>query len=166
VGRLSREKNLIALVEAVAGLSVSLLLVGNGPQSQELAELSLQLNVPMNLAGNIPNHDLPALLNDADAFVLPSLYEGHPKALLEAMACGLPVIGSDVSGIRELIQHGENGLLCPPTAVGIREALEVLMADAALRSRLGKNARKFAVENFSLQKIVELEWTVLRELAG
>jgi glycosyltransferase involved in cell wall biosynthesis len=50
--------------------------------------------------------------------------------------------------------------------VGIREALEVLMADAALRSRLGKNARKFAVENFSLQKIVELEWTVLRELAG
>src|SRR3546814_18364330 len=81
------------------------------------------------------------MINAGRIFVLPSSYEGHPKTLLEAMACGAAVIGTDVPGIREVIEDGRTGLLCAPTAAALRDAIERLLSDEPLRRRLGGHAR-------------------------
>lgn len=166
VGRLEAQKNLRTLMDAIRPLELELVLVGDGSQHEELLAHSHGAKATVRFLGNRPNRELPELMCNWDLFVLPSLYEGHPKALLEAMACGLPVIGSDAPGIRELIRHHHNGLLCAPTIESIRDAVETLLADADLRRRLGANARTFIVENFALDKVADMEWALLSELVG
>ena len=73
------------------------------------------------------------------------------------MACGLPVIGTDVPGIRELIRHGETGYLCGTSPQELREAIKTVLGDRKLQERLGRSARAFVVEHFALEKIVPLE---------
>ncbi len=164
VGRLAWEKNLLPLIEAVSNLEAELVLVGEGPQKEGLAAHAAAKKADVIFLGKVLNLDLPKFLNSWDVFVLPSLYEGHPKALLEAMACGLTVVGTRVPGIRELIADGENGLLCEPDAASIRQALERLLEDSALRRRLGQNARRYIEQHFALDRIVDLELAVLNEL--
>ncbi len=164
VGRLDMQKNLSTLLEAVAGLDVELLLVGYGPLRPQLEKMAESSKTAVKFFGNRPNLELPAILNSCDLFILPSLYEGHPKALLEAMACGLPVIGTRVPGIQELIRHGDSGLLCETDAESIRTAIQRALGDSDLRKRLGASARKYVEENFSLKRIVGLELAVLSEL--
>lgn len=166
VGRLDQQKNLFALLDALKSLDVELLLIGYGPQHEALATKAFETKVLTVFKGNVPNQGLPALLNTCNLFVLPSLYEGHPKALIEAMACGLPVIGTNVPGIRELIADGKNGLLCEPDAASLRAAIQRAMGDVGLRERLGRAARNFAEEQFSLSRVVDLELAVLNELVG
>lgn len=166
LGRLAWEKNLIPLIDAAAGQDVEVVLVGLGPQKEELAARAAANKVNVSFLGRVPNMELPGILNSWDAFVLPSLYEGHPKALLEAMACGLPVIGTRVQGIAELIADGETGLLCETEAGSIRQALEVIVGDAALRARLGQNARRYVEQHFSLGRVVDMEMAMLNELVS
>lgn len=166
VGRLSREKNLSALISAVSALNVELSLVGNGPEQDVLAGLVRASKANVKFLGRIPNEELPGFLNSCNAFVLPSLYEGHPKSLLEAMACRLPVIGTRVPGIRELIVDGENGLLCETDPGSLRSAIARLASDAELRARLGSNARTYIEQNFALARIVNLELDILNQLAA
>jgi glycosyltransferase involved in cell wall biosynthesis len=104
------------------------------------------------------------MLNSCDLFVLPSKWEGMPKALVEAMACGLPVIGTDVPGIRDLIDHGRNGYLCEPGERGIRSAIASLIEDPQVGARLGQEARKFAASRFSLENIASIELELLAEI--
>jgi len=158
VGRLSVEKNLPLLIEAVSGLpGISLQLIGEGPGRDDLQKLAASRNSTASFPGVMQNPRLPEQLNQAEAFVLPSQFEGHPKALIEAMSCGTAVIGTDVEGIREVIRHRETGLLCPPTVEGLRAAILELHADPRLRRDLGANARRFALENFALKRIVDQE---------
>ena len=161
VGRLSPEKNLTALLEALSELEgVSLTIVGDGPQRGELEAAAQRLGVDARFAGTVPNHELPAVLRRASAFALPSLFEGHPKAALEAMACGLPVVGTDVRGIREVVRHGETGVLAETGAESLRAAVAELLDDDARRERMGHAARAVAQE-VSLDRIVERELEVL-----
>lgn len=153
VGRLAPQKNLFALFEALEDLPYSLTVVGSGELSEELQGRANELGVDVEFVGTISNHKLPELLNRHEAFILPSLYEGMPKALLEAMACGLPVVGTDVVGINEVIEDGETGLLCDTEATAIHETVTKLMEDEVLREQLGTNARKEIVENYSLDEI-------------
>lgn len=164
VGRLVPQKNIIALLEAVAGLDLELLLVGSGPLRGEVEAAVRRLDARVQLLGNLANAELPALIQRCGLFVLPSLYEGHPKALLEAMACGVPVIATDSPGIREVIRHGETGYLCGTSPDAIRDAIEALRSDCALRGRLGVAARKYVVDHFSLDRIAELEYALLQEV--
>jgi glycosyltransferase involved in cell wall biosynthesis len=113
----------------------------------------------------VPNSELPGYLNRAGLFILPSFYEGHPKALIEAMACGLPVIGADSPGIRELIRHGETGYLCGTEPESIREAIQDLLDSPTLSAQMGHHARQFVIENYSLDRIAELELALLKEAA-
>jgi glycosyltransferase involved in cell wall biosynthesis len=96
---------------------------------------------------------------------MPSLLEGHPKALLEAMACGLPVIATDVPGIREVIRHRTNGYLCGTSPLEIRSAIQDVLADPSLRERMGAKARDYVVQSCSMDKIMNLELELLHELA-
>ncbi|MBF0625662.1 MAG: glycosyltransferase family 4 protein [Magnetococcales bacterium] len=163
VGRLEPQKNPLALVAAVAGRPVELVIVGEGSLRGEL-ERAAGPNV--RFLGRRPQEELPGLLAGASAFVLPSLYEGHPKALLEAMAAGVPAIGADRPGLREVIRHEQSGLLCEPTAQGIGAALDRLLADAPAARRLGLAARQQMERDVALPRVVAQELAWLEELAA
>ena len=81
-------------------------------------------------------------LHDADIFTLPSIYEGNPMTIIEAMGTGLPIVASRVGGIPDMISDGESGLLVEPEPQSICAGLTRLVGDAALRQRLGLAARK------------------------
>ena len=166
IGRLDAQKNLFALLGAISGLDVELEVIGDGPQRESLEVTAREEGVNACFLGNRPHMALPRHLNDAEIFVLPSLYEGHPKTLLEAMACGRPVIGADVPGIRELIHHRETGYLCGTSPAEIRVAIQDVRADKALQKKMGKNARQFVVEHFSLEKVLKMELSLLKDVAG
>ncbi|GAB3649036.1 glycosyltransferase family 4 protein [Ramlibacter alkalitolerans] len=94
--------------------------------------------------------DILRVWQDTDIACLPSYREGLPKSSLEALACGLPLVTTDVPGCRETVTHEENGLLVPPKdAVALANALERLVRDAALRRRFGQRGRERAVREFS-----------------
>ncbi|HLO18485.1 MAG TPA: glycosyltransferase family 4 protein [Anaerolineales bacterium] len=164
VGRFDQDKNLPALIRACAGLSVELYLIGDGQLRSALRDLAKQLNVKVQMPGNLPHHELPNLLRSAALFVLVSPHEGHPKSLLEAMACGVSVMGADSPGIREQIVHGETGWLCGTDPESIRAAIQHLLANPGLRHQLGLNARKYIVANYSLERIVEQELRLIKEI--
>ncbi|TAK13055.1 MAG: glycosyltransferase family 1 protein [Anaerolineae bacterium] len=165
VGRLEPEKNIFSLLDAMTGLDAKLTLAGEGSLRGALEVRAAELGVQAQFLGALPNAALPALLNDSAVYVLPSLYEGHPKTLIEAMACGAAVVGTNVPGIRELITDGENGRLCAPDAASLRAALAELLGNAELRARLGAAAREYAVAQFSLDEVVKLELALYEDIA-
>lgn len=137
VGRLEPEKNVRALIEAVSALpGVRLAIIGDGALRVELERQAHKAGAEVEFLGRVPHAELPALLNRSQAFVLPSHYEGNPKAILEAMACGVPVVGARVPGIVDVIVSGENGILCGTSSGDIRSALGQVLSDAPLRERL------------------------------
>lgn len=164
VGRLSRQKNVASLIEAVAGLAVKLTIIGQGELQTELEKLAEEKKATVEFKDKIPNSQLPEILNKAEIFVLPSLYEGCPKTLLEAMSCGLPCVACDVEGIKEVIVHKENGYLCQTDSASIRAALLAVLNDKNLQEKIGDNARKTIEENFSLEKILQQETTLFPDL--
>jgi glycosyltransferase involved in cell wall biosynthesis len=98
--------------------------------------------------------DMPAALARADIFCLPSYREGVPNALLEAAACGLPIVTTDVPGCRDVVTNGVNGFLVPvKNADALANALETLIIDNDLRHRMGTAGREIAVNQFSTTKV-------------
>jgi glycosyltransferase involved in cell wall biosynthesis len=165
VGRLSHEKNLLNLLAAVRGLDVEIMLIGSGDQEPELRQYAADQHINAIFAGRVPNLELPSLYQQATAFVQVSFSEGNPKTLLEAMACGVPVVAADVPGIRQLVQHEATGLLCNTDADSIRAAVQRILADAPLRTRLGQQARDYILKGYALETIVALEMAVLEKMA-
>lgn len=157
IGRLAKQKNLFNLLDAIKASDYTLDIVGDGDHKSQLMEYAHKNQLNVNFLGRIPNAQIPKVLNRYEVFILPSFYEGNPKALLEAMSCGLAVIGTDVEGIRDIIRHRENGYLCKTDSTSIREAIEAVMKDKPLRQRMGVNARKYILENHDIEKIVEKE---------
>ena len=164
VGRLSHEKNLLGLLEAIKGLDVELLMIGDGPLREELEDRARRNGLAVRFLGNRPHHELPQYLNSAALFVLPSPHEGHPKTLLEAMSCGLPVVGTDVPGIQDVIVHRQTGFLCGTSPSEIRKAILEVLNDEELAARMRRQAREFIVEHFSLDRVVDMELNLLRSL--
>jgi glycosyltransferase involved in cell wall biosynthesis len=143
-GRLDPVKGLDDLVDAVARVNrtqpVQLLLVGDGEQREalQLAVRESGASDHIRFAGR--RDDVPQLLRMADAFVFPSLTEGLPNALLEAMAAGLPVIATDVPGNRDLIEANATGLLVPARdRAALADAIVKIMNDKSLAERLTAN---------------------------
>ena len=176
VGRMNRHKNLIALLEAVERLGLSIAMIGDisahvrenaedKPYFAMVKERFGDLQGRVHWLGRIKNEELPRYINQARAFVLPSLIEGHPRALVEAMACGMPIIASDVYGIRSMIEHGATGYLCETDAASIARAVSRVLAAPALMETIGANARRFALERYSLDQLVEREYDLLKDVA-
>ena len=165
IGRLSNQKNPTAFLEAVKKIKAQVVMIGNGPLEKELKEKYENMNGRLEWKGNVPNIKLPDYMNISKLFVLPSHYEGHPKTLIEAMSCGMPVIGADSPGIREVIRHGENGWLCGTDADSISQAIQHLLENPDLAQRLGDNARQFVLQNYALEDIVEKELKVIKKVA-
>jgi glycosyltransferase involved in cell wall biosynthesis len=112
--------------------------------------------------------DMPAVFADADIVCLPTYYgEGIPKVLVEAAACGLPIVTTDWPGCREIVEHGQNGLLVPikdPQALA--GALETLVRDPALRIALGRRGRARVEGEFSLDTVIRKTLAVYGDLVG
>jgi glycosyltransferase involved in cell wall biosynthesis len=165
VGRLADQKNVIALVDAVAELpGMSLTIVGDGPLRGQLQDAVNRRDVMVTFLGTRPHAELPALLNGSTAFILPSHYEGNPKALIEAMACGVAVIGTRSPGIQEILVHRETGYLCGTSIGEIRAALQEVLGDAALRERMSAGAVGYARAHCSVESAVARELALLRAL--
>ena len=100
--------------------------------------------------------DMPKVYHQANIVVLPSYREGFPKVLLEAGACGLPVIATDVPGCREIVNDGVNGLLVPvKNSNALADAIVKLIKKPSLRNKLGKNARKMVEAKFASEIVIE-----------
>lgn len=124
VGRLNQEKNLFNLIEAVSHTEFQLDIYGQGELKTDLEAFAQNLRANVHFLGTIPNNELPAVYNRYRYYILTSHFEGMPKTLLEAMACGCVCIGTDVVGINEIIQDNINGYLIAGTeASSIRETL-------------------------------------------
>jgi glycosyltransferase involved in cell wall biosynthesis len=172
VGRLAAPKDWSTLLSALAGLEpaafAEAVIVGDGPERErvedELARRSLDGR--LRLLGE--RHDVPRLLAHADVFVLASHSEGLPLSVIEAMAAGLPVVASDVGGLRELVRDGETGtLVSPGDPTALADALRPLLADRALRRRLGWAGRERAKELFDLPRFQRIHLELYRrELAA
>lgn len=110
--------------------------------------------------------DMAALYRSAHIACLPSYREGLPKSLIEAAACGLPIVTTDTPGCREVVRHGENGLLVPvKNAAALAAALRSLIEDAAMRQRMGVASRKRAETEFSAERIIAQTLDVYRKAA-
>ena len=170
VGRLNPVKNLAALLQAVEQTNASIALVGsaNGPTEtdyvRQLKNRYGDLGGRIRWLGQVDNEELPIVMNKARAFVLCSLTEGHPRALIEAMACGMPIIGTRAPGIGGALQHGVTGYLCDTDADSIAAACKTVLAHPALMRTMGENARRFAVEQYSFPRIVERRYNVIMDV--
>ncbi|MDO8476016.1 MAG: glycosyltransferase family 4 protein [Candidatus Rokubacteria bacterium] len=169
VGRLSPEKNLQTVVEATAsaGAGATLRLAGSGPLRADLDAQARAQGGSVEFLGVVEQAKLPAVYTSSDVFVLASFTEGHPKVLLEAMACGLPCVASDCAGNRSLITDGETGLLFDPhRPEELAARLRQVFDDPALAARLGKAARKMIVERYDLSTLVAREIALMRVIAA
>jgi glycosyltransferase involved in cell wall biosynthesis len=164
IGRFREQKNIENLIKAVAELKVKLVIFGIGALGDKLKKIVKELSAPVEFRGTIPNSRLPEELNGSDLFILPSLFEGNPKTLLEAMSCGLPCIGANVGGIKEIIKHKENGYLCGTDIDSIKQAIIEVLDDKKLQQKMGVNARKTVLENFSLDKNIQKEIQIYENL--
>ncbi|HUT11660.1 MAG TPA: glycosyltransferase family 4 protein [Thermoguttaceae bacterium] len=166
IGTLHEVKGQTHLIEACRllrqrGLDVHCHLIGDGPDRKALfAQVSQS-----DLADRIRFHgwrtraEIIELLRQADVLAAPSVpskdgrREGIPVALMEAMACGVPVVASELSGIPELVRHGQSGLLVPPgDAAALADAIQRLHADRPLHRRLAQGARETVQRDFDLSK--------------
>lgn len=155
VGRLSREKGHADLVRAIpkirelAGDSpLRLIIVGEGPERPRIEELcrNLRLTDVVTLAGQ--QDDINPYYSIADVFVLPSLSEGCPNVLLEAMAAGVPVVATDVGGIPEVVTNGRDAILVKKRdQAGLASATGKILQDRELRDRLVSSAREIVARN-------------------
>jgi glycosyltransferase involved in cell wall biosynthesis len=171
VGRFSAEKNLDALVAAAAmlrpRLPVRLVMVGAGPLGAALAASARRAGVEAEFPGVVDHTRLPGWMARADAFVLPSFTEGHPKVLIEAMAAGLPCVASDCAGNRALVKDAESGLLFDPAEpAALAACLERVLTDPALADQLGRRARDLVARDYDLARLVEAEIALLTRVAG
>lgn len=158
VAKMLEQKGHRYLVEALAAASgdhepMHVALLGDGPLRDEIASRARAAGVADRLHLLGTRSDVPRLLRAADVFVLPSLWEGLPMALLEAMAAGLPVIATSVSGTRQVVEDGRTGMLVAPgDSAELARAMSRLAGDATLRARLGAAGRDHVRAEFSVDR--------------
>lgn len=165
IARLLGTKGLTYLLEALAEVRkkhprVEARIYGDGPLRDDLLThaQTLGLDGESILVGPFASREqLARIMAETDVFVMPSILEGQPVSLVEAMSYGKPIIATTVGGIPELITDGENGLLCPPhDPVSLAEKIATLVENPSLRAALGNSARK-SYEQGSFQPSVVCE---------
>ncbi|MGA2183678.1 MAG: glycosyltransferase family 4 protein [Bryobacteraceae bacterium] len=158
VARFSEQKAQSLLIDAVAGIRqpFHLLLVGDGP-ARPAVEAQVEqhgLGHRVEFAGN--RLDVPEILAASHIFALFTKWEGFPISILEAMRAGLPVVASDVNGVREAVSDGSTGFAVPPGDVAaFRQRLELLLQDASLRERMGAASRRRFVQEFTVGRMLQ-----------
>ncbi len=167
VGRLEKQKNLENLIHAISYSKlkdkITLTLIGRGSQEQKLKRLTQKKSIKTKFITRLPHHKMPKEYQKADIFTLVSMIEGQPKAIIEALSCGLPVIASNIPALREIIAHRKNGLLTDTSPKKIAESIGHLVKNEHMRKRLTQNARKTAINKFDIKKILKQEASLLEK---
>ncbi len=158
IGRLHPQKNLKNLLYALERIqNIRLQIIGSGYLKDELASLAQEKNIHVEFLGNKPHNDISTYINYADIFVLPSLYEGNPKLLLEAMACGVPIVTTRVLGITDVVTHEVNAYMSDITIDELSQSISHLIVDQNLQIKIGRNAREYVLKHNSFKQILKLE---------
>jgi len=167
------DKGLECLLEAAAEVAKSradakFLIAGDGPLRGELVRMSATFGIEDRVIFAGFRDDIPSLLAAADIFALPTLREGFGVAFAEAMAMGVPVVGSKIGPITEVVKDGETGILVPPNqARSLAQAILLLLEDEAKRKEMGKAGRVGAEtlfdERSNFHKIESLYQQLLRQ---
>jgi glycosyltransferase involved in cell wall biosynthesis len=163
VGRLSEEKNLIDLLNIIKGTKLKLNIYGEGPQKKYLQENIGLNNKQIYMHGTIQNDKLPSVMRKHNIFFLISKYEGQPKSLLEAMSCGLIVIGKNSLGIKDIIRHKKNGYLLKCDYSNLKEISNLIFGKKKNNLKLRNQARKYILKNHSLHKFLKIENNVYKK---
>jgi glycosyltransferase involved in cell wall biosynthesis len=168
-----RDKGVVEFVDAArslrkAGVIARFVLVGETDPGNPTAIKIEQLRYWAD-SGDIEWWGLRSNMQDvlvqSHVVCLPSLREGVPKVLIEAAACGRAIVTTDAPGCREIVRNGENGLLVPVRdSKALAEALRLLIENVELRASMGQKGREIAVEEFSVQRVVDETLGVYREL--
>jgi glycosyltransferase involved in cell wall biosynthesis len=177
VGSLIPRKSVGTLLEAQRelrdrGYQVSCALLGTGPSEPSLRRLAEALSGDVLFVGEQPPNSLAPWRSAAHVLVLPSLSEGRPYAVLEAMAAGLPVVVTAVPGTRELVQDEVTGLLFPPgDGKALADRLERLISEPDLGVRIGRQARaRLKVEGWTVEesarRFIDLSRSLMSEFAN
>ena len=127
---------------------------------------AFEKNIDIEIITKVDNDSLCHYYNCSKVYMIPSLYEGNPKTLLEAMSCGLIVMGSNVHGIKEVINHGETGFLFDLDANFIKCNLGQYFEENEETRTIKKNARKYVMKNNSLTTALEKEIQVYESVMG
>ena len=164
VSRLVPKNGIGDLIKAAAILAkkfkdpvFKLLLVGEGEQKEELQKLADDEGIKDKVifAGYVSRSDLPKYLKISDVFVRPSLSEGLGNAFLEAMAAGVPIVGTPVGGIPDFLKDGETGLFCEVNnPESIAKKIEQIVSDDSLRKKITDNALKLVKEKYDWKNIM------------
>jgi glycosyltransferase involved in cell wall biosynthesis len=166
VARFAPQKNQMMLLEAAAEIRqpFHLLFVGAGPTLGSVQNRATELGLTdrITFAGN--RSDVPDLLRKSAIFALPTHWEGFPISTLEAMRAGLPVVASDVGGVREAVIDGENGFLTNPAdTAAFRRALQLLLTDTDLRVQMAKKSRQFFEQRFTAERMLQKTFGLYRK---
>ncbi len=170
VATLKEQKGHRYLIEALTSIvprhpDLHVLFIGDGDLREELQTQIKGLNLgdQIHFLGN--RSDVPELLAASDFFVLPSLWEGLPMSLLEAMATGLPIVATEVSGTVQVMIPNETGILVPPGDAGrLARAIEQLLSDPAQAQMMGAAARRRVEMEFSARKQADVHLALYRRL--
>ncbi|MBL8063798.1 MAG: glycosyltransferase family 4 protein, partial [Anaerolineales bacterium] len=173
VGELREKKGLATLLNAYAQINrkmpVSLLIVGEireGEDKKFFDEFrSGNPQLPITITGHVPHKDLPAYYSLMDVFVHPSLRDGMPNAVLEAMACGQTVIATPVGGVLDVIEDGLNGLLVKVNhAEELAEKMAQVLSQPEKREAVGRSAREAVLSRFTLEKELQANLNIYQSL--
>lgn len=173
IGRLVEQKGHRYLIQSAEVLrenhpEMAVLIVGEGPLMENLEEEIEELRLTETVRMLGPRRDIPELLALSEVFVLPSLFEGLPITLLEAMASATPIVVTDVDGIRDVIEHEVDGLLVPSRdPESLAKAIDALLSDPERARELGRKSFEKARERYDIRhhvrKIEDLYMRLLEE---
>ncbi len=170
VGRITYEKGHEFLLKSVPKVLESFprtkfVLVGDGQLKLKLESLARELEISQTCMFLGFRDDIPQVLSLFDVFVLPSIMEGHPIAILEAMAMAKPIVASDINGIREQIENRRTGLLVPPgDPQALAKAINQMLKDRNKARKMGMEARKRVDEMYDIKRQVALHEEVYKEI--
>lgn len=172
VGRLEHYKGVDLLLDAWPRVlatrpTARLVLIGEGTAGAALRERArtLPFQDSVTFTGFLPEEEKVAWLQRATVLVQPSRKEGWGLTVLEANACGTPVVATDVPGLRDSVRHGRTGLLAAPNATSLAGSLSAVLSDGALRARLARGARQWALR-FTWDHVTEAFAEILRAAAA
>jgi len=157
ISRLDPVKGIDVLLEALPQVEeAALVVIGDGPQRAALEALAARLGVSHRVSWAGFQQDAVRLLPACDLFVQPSLYEGLPTTVMEAMAAGLPVVATAVGGTPEVVADGVTGLLVPPCdPAALARAITALLRDPEQRRTMGQAGRERVAQHFSAVRMIE-----------
>jgi glycosyltransferase involved in cell wall biosynthesis len=166
VARFTEQKNLLSLIEAAATTGMNLTLVGRGHLEGRLRDHARRYGVDAAFVPPVLNSTIPELVAKHRMFVLPSHWEGNPKALIEAMACARPCIASNIPENTNLIEDGVHGLICDTSPASIAACMKRVIENPDSASKMGQKAREKVVGEYSMESIARREGVIHRDLLG